>query len=337
MGARASRFGLYFPFLLLALAAGAWTVWWFILADRIERGVEDAAKDLRAAGYTVTFTPPRVDGWPFRSRVRVDDLRIAAPSGHALAAPRLAAEANAYAPDRWILAAPDGLTLTRGAKGETRVTGRALRASVSGTGRRPPRLVLEFLDPEFAAAQGAEPFPIASAGRLVVNLVPRQAGEAGLLFDLVEARGRPGGVLEGMAEGRPFDLRAEAVVTEAHRLRGPGWSQALSAWSAGGGVLTGVEIGAQAGEDSARASSERLALRPDGRLEGQLGLRLVGGTAPLAGLARAPGADPRAAQAAELTARATAALRGEASFRIDFTDGRTRLGVLDLAPAPKAF
>src|SRR5690606_18609648 len=69
MGARAGRFGLIFPFLLVGLAAAVWTGWWFVLADRVRAGVEDAAKDLRAAGYAVTFERPQMDGYPFRTRV----------------------------------------------------------------------------------------------------------------------------------------------------------------------------------------------------------------------------------------------------------------------------
>lgn len=331
--------GILFPFILLALVVGGWSVWWFTLASRLEGELGRAATTLREAGWQVSYADPEVTGWPFRARLVLDDVDVTMPSGHGLRSERLLAEALAYQPDRWVIVAPQGLSLGRGAKGWTAVTGEALRASVSALSRTPPRVVVEFAQPRFAAEEGAEPFPISGAERLILNLIPGPAetGQAGMLFEMTGAEGRPAGVLEAMAERRPFDLRAEADIGEATHLSGSTWGRALSAWAEEGGTLTAVRLEAIAGEDFARGSSDRLAADAGGRMVGDLEVNLRGGTAPLAGLAAAPGVDPRAAAAVRLGVQITSGLRGDTNLTFRFADGRTRVGVIDLGPAPKLF
>lgn len=331
--------GILFPFLLLALAVGGWSVWWNVLAQRLVVGLDDAAKDLRNAGWRVRYAEPRVTGWPFRARLVLDDVSVVMPSGHGLRSERLLAESLAYQPDRWVILAPQGLSLGRAAKGWTAVTGDALRASVSSLDRSPPRVVVEFAGARFQAEQGSEPFPIASAGRLVLNLIPGggDGQTAGLLLDLQDAQPREGGVLQRMTESQPFHLRAEAEVGEAYRLRGRTWPEALGAWASNGGALTEVRTEATAGDDHIRGQSARLAVDAGGRLTGELALDMRGGTAPLEGLAEAPGVDPRAAMAVRLGVQLTSGLRGDTSLTFRFRDGRTVVGPVDLGPAPKVF
>lgn len=339
MSSRRSGCGLLLPLFLVLLVAGGWTVWWNVLASQLRSGLDRQVAALEAAGWEISHDPVQTTGFPFRIELGVANLDAVTPSGHGLRAPRLSAESLAYQPDRWVIVASEGLSLGRGAKGWTAVTGEALRASVSSLDRQPPRLVIEFDQPRFAAEAGAEPFPIAGADSLVINLLPRDAGsrQAGLLFDLVNAEPRPGGALAEMSERRRFNLRAEAVAEEALSLSGPTWSRALSSWRDAGGALTDVRIEATAGEDFARGQSERLTGDASGRLSGELGLNLRGGTAPLAGLARAPGVDPRAAAAVRFGAQLTGGLRGETSLTLRFADGRTIIGPVNLGPAPKLF
>lgn len=328
-----------FLFLLVLIAAGGWSVWWFILSSRLEDGLAVRAQSLRDAGWEVAYAPPRIDGYPFRVRLTLNDLNVVGPSGHGVRADGLQAEALAYALDSWVIVAPEGLSLGRGVKGWVRVTGPALRASISNVQSRPPRLVVEFDQAVFTPEPGAQPFPIASAERLVINLIPQggEAASAGLLFQLVNAEGRPGGTLERMAERRPFNLSAEAEIDQAALLDGRTWRQALSAWGTNAGSLTEVRIEATAGEDYVRGQSDRLATDANGRLMGSLDLELRGGTAPLAGLADAPGVDPRAAAAVRFGARLTSGLRGRTDLPLRFAEGRTYVGPINLGPAPKVY
>lgn len=337
--ARRSGCGIPTLFFLILLVVGGWSGYWWYLSNQIREGLARTETRLEAAGWSIEHAAPRIDGWPFRVHVVLDDVSITGPSGHGVRSASLAAEATAYQLDRWVIVAPEGLELGRGAKGWVAVEGQALRASISGLMRTPPRIVVDFTQPRFTPTAGSEPFPITQAERLVINLIPRegQAGQAGLLFDLTEATPRPTGVLAEMSERRPFDLSAEAVINNAQTLSGSTWREALTAWSQGGGALTEVRLEATAGEDFARGQSDRLTADANGRLQGSLAANLRGGTAPLAGLARAPGVDPRAAAAVTLGAQLTSGLRGETNLTLNFTNGRTVIGPVSLGPAPRLF
>ena len=102
------------------------------------------------------------------------------------------------------------------------------------------------------------------------------------------------GVLASMSENRVFSLSAEGVANQSGLLRGATWSEALAAWSREGGALSQVRLEATAEDDFARGQSDRLSADTNGRLVGDLQVHLRGGTAPIAGMARAPGVDPRA-------------------------------------------
>lgn len=336
---RTGKAGLIIPFAIFGVLLAAWTVWWFVAARQVEARVEAGAAELRKAGYDVHWNELDVSGWPFRTFVRMEGVRLGAPSGHALAAPRLHAEANTYELTRWVLAAPDGLTLTRADKGDVRITGQAVRASVAGVTKTPPRLVVELLKPTFTPAPGAEPFPLASAEKIDFYLRPR-AGEANAgetLFRIVEGRPRPGGVLGGVMGERAFSSQWEGVISHADRFDGPTWSQALRGWSAAGGGLTLLKSETTAGDAKAMAASDRLGVGPDGRLQGVLTLELQNGAGALAALGRAPKVDPGAAAAAGATAATQGALTGETRLSLVFEDGQTRIGPFRLAPAPKVF
>src|ERR1043166_6670490 len=93
---RSGLFGLFWPFLLLLVALGGWTWWWFQVAHGVEQGIDKSAASLRQAGYKISWKQRSVSGWPFRTFVRFQDFRVSAPSGHAFFAPKLDAEANTY-------------------------------------------------------------------------------------------------------------------------------------------------------------------------------------------------------------------------------------------------
>ena len=337
--ARRSGCGIPALFLLILLVVGGWSGYWWYLSTQIRSGLAQTETRLEAAGWSIEHAEPRIDGWPFRIQVTLDDLGVTGPSGHGLRSGRLTAEANAYQLDHWVIVAPDGLDLGRGAKGWVSVEAQALRASISGLLRTPPRVVVEFNQPRFTPTAGSEPFPITEAERLVLNLIPRagQDGQAGILFDLTNATPRPTGVLAEMSERRPFDLSAEAVINNAQTLSGTTWREALTNWSGDGGTLSEVRLEATADGDFARGESERLTADANGRLQGSLAMHLRGGTAPLSGLARAPGVDPRAAAAVTLGAQLTSGLRGETNLTLNFTNGRTVIGPVSIGPAPRLF
>lgn len=342
---RHSRVGLYAPFILVGIALALWSVWWFVLAGQVRQQLDGQAETLRKAGWSVDYDHGGVGGWPFRTRMALTDVRVAAPSGHAVAASDLIAQANSWQPNKWVLVAPDGLTLTRAAKGDVKVTGPAIRASVHGLTQRWPNIAVELAQPVFTPQAGAEAFPISRAKGIEFYMRPHigPATQPGIednvdvLFRLIEAHGRSGGPVEGMAQSGVLTAQVEAVVEHADRLAGPDAAGVLSAWSREGGRFSGVRGEIRAGESGALLSSDWLSARPDGRLQGQLSLKAQKPLPAIAGLARSgSGVNPVGAAGAAAAASASGG-QGDVNLTLVFKDGQTWLGPFALAPAPKLF
>ncbi|NEX95194.1 DUF2125 domain-containing protein, partial [Caulobacter sp. 17J65-9] len=254
---KSSKLGLILPFAIVGVLLAAWSVWWFVVAHKLETGMDAEVANLRRGGYQVSWTDRRVDGWPFRTFVQMQNVKIAAPSGHAIAMPRLHAEANTYALRTWVFAAPDGLTLTRGAKGDVRVTGQAIRGSVTIPRSAPsPHLALELLQPVFTPAAGAERFPLAGAGKVAFELRPRKGSQtdAEARFEIVDGRASAGGTFGDILGERPFSTVWESQITNAERFSGDNWGQSVRAWSVVGGGLTNLKGELTAGTSKANWS-----------------------------------------------------------------------------------
>jgi hypothetical protein len=344
---RHKRSGLFVPIGLFLVALIAWSIWWFVLAGQVQERLGTQVEAMQAGGWDVTYSGTAVSGWPFRVRLEATDVSVGAPSGHALSAPDLAAQANAWNPDKWVLVADEGLLLTRADKGQVAVRGTAIRASVHGLTQRWPNLAVELARPEFTAVAGAEAFPIARAERIELYLRPHlaPAGRPGgdqsvdVLFRLIEAEGRPGGPVEGMAHEGRLTAQIEAVVENAHQLKGPDAAGVFAAWTRAGGRFTAVRGELSAGESRATLSSAGLSAGPDGRLEGEVALQAVKPLPALAGLAGSrTGAVNRAGAAGAAAAGAVAGPAGDdVTLSLQFRDGRTYLGPFPLAPAPRLF
>ena len=100
---RHKRSGLFAPIGLFIIALIAWSVWWFVLAGQVRSQLDQRVEAMRAGGWDVAYTGMTTTGWPFRVRLGAENVSITAPSGLAVAAPDLAAEANAWNPDKWVL------------------------------------------------------------------------------------------------------------------------------------------------------------------------------------------------------------------------------------------
>ena len=338
-----SRRGLAVPFLIVGLLLAAWTGWWFWLTDQVETRLTAQVEVLRQDGWTITHAPVSTTGWPFRTRVSMPQADILAPSGHGVAAPELVAEASAWNPGHWVVVAPNGLTLTRADKGRIAIAGDGLRFSISHLRDRFPDLRAEMIRPTFTALEGAEPFPIVSAERIQLETRPHQTDgkastdELDVLFRLVEARGRPGGPVEGATRQGMLSADVEGTIVGASRLQGMDAAGVFAAWTEAGGRFTAVRGRLKAGDSTALISSDSLSARADGRLQGSLALRAEQPMAAIAGLARSQsGAVNRMGAAGAAAATAGSGAR-PVDLVVQFRDGRTWLGPFALAPAPRLF
>lgn len=70
--------GLY---ALIALAVLAYTVYWFVLADRTEALVDGALADWRADGYALSYTERSTSGYPYRLATEVDGFTLLREQG----------------------------------------------------------------------------------------------------------------------------------------------------------------------------------------------------------------------------------------------------------------
>ncbi|WP_374275554.1 DUF2125 domain-containing protein [Brevundimonas sp.] len=332
-------------FVLLIVGLVAWTGWWFWLVNRVEGEIEARAEGLRERGWTVEWHDQRISGWPFRARFEVRHVTIAAPSGHAIATPRMIAEANAYAPTHWVAVAEEGLVLTRGEdKGRVAIGGGAARASVTRLTAPQPTFALQLVEPEFTALPGSQPFPLSGADRVEVHLRQHQVRDdepsspgrqIDVFFRLEGARGRPQGPIDRMTADARLDLLVEAVVDDAEALRGADIPTALAAWSAAGGRFQTVKGEVRAGDAEALMTSPVLTLSEDGRLQGVVTLDARRATPMLDSLAgRDASGQVEGAPAAPAPTPDTAR---PVELELIFRDGRAYLGAFPIAPAPKLF
>ncbi|MFN4296626.1 MAG: DUF2125 domain-containing protein [Brevundimonas sp.] len=355
--ARARYAPLIIPFAIVLIVLVVWTAWWFWLSQQVRERLDLAAEGLRAQGWEVAYSEPALTGWPFRTRLESRHVRLTAPTGHEIAAPRLIAEANAYRPDRWVVIAGDGLVLTRGDKGRVAVDAPVIRASASGLTQSFPTLALELLDVGFTALPDAEPFPLARAERIELYLQPGRDREAGdgpgdtavqtalpasrrnvdVLFRLIDATGRPGGPIDFMGRGGLFSLQAETVVENFQGLSGPDAPSLLAAWTASGGRFLHVRGEMRAGDSAARLESDELRADEDGRLTGVLRLAADRAAPALTALSRSDTVNRTATVGAAAAAGASEALTGDVELEVEFRDGRAWMGPFNLAPAPELF
>jgi hypothetical protein len=259
------------------------------------------------------------------------------------------AQANAYNPTRWVLAAPNGLTVTRGEKGKTAIRAEGIRMSVHGLTQRWPNVALELEKPVFTALPDAEPFPLKQAALVQFYMRPHLVGsdtptdDVDVLFRLVDGEGRANGPIEGFTQSGMLNAQIEAVIEKASALRkGADAKGLLTAWTAAGGRFIDVKGQLQAGESKAFVSSDALSADAKGQLEGQVFVRAEKPLAAIVGLAGAQqgGALDRAAaaKAAAATPQGGTGDDGQGvELAILFRGGRTYLGPFALAPAPQLF
>jgi hypothetical protein len=334
---KSGRFWLLAPLVLLAVAALAWSGVWLWLSRETTSRLDAARADLQRSGWTLSWASCRVEGYPFRLDVRLDQPRFVSAAGRGLSAPRLEAEAYAYRPQQWLLAFPEGLTIERPLTGPTRVTGERIRASVVAGGGV-PRVSVEGSKLSFTPAGAPILFPLASAGRFEAHLRPHPDGrpEAGLLVRIDEARAAQGTLLQRIGGDPKGRLLWESVVEQPEALRGADWPAAVRNWMAEDGRIRVLQGEAVVGGASAKASAGELTAGGDGRLRGFLDLAIRRAPQALLSLRGAPKVDPAAATVAAAVAEARQT-QEVAPMRLVFEAGVVTVGPVALAPAPKVY
>jgi hypothetical protein len=325
------RLGLYVPFAIAAIIAIAWTGVWIGIRGQAQRTIDADAAILRKAGYEVAWQDRKITGWPFRMDVAFTGLRLREPSGWGFAAPKLEAEAFAYALGHWMVAAEDGFTFTRPHGGPVEVKGRVIRASLTDVTQRPPALSIEGQDLTFAPGPGAQAFSLASAKRVELHLRPGPDDQGAILFKVEDGRTAPAGTLAAFGAGKPVAMVWDSIFSKVSGFKGADLAERSQAWSLAGGQLQVRQAGITAGDASLGAQAGKLTLDSDGYLTGDLDVTVRNGPQAMAALAGAGLVPPESA----LAAAAVMAARPDGRLPLTFQAGQTTLGPVALAPAPK--
>ncbi len=211
---------------LLALAAGAYTGYWFIAAGRLQAGLEKWVAARRAQDYALQWRKESVEGFPLRFRIALADASIARGNSYRIAVPEIAGEALPWDATHWHVTAPRGGTGTAQGVAAT-ISAQSLTGDV--------RLGDDAtdIDVSILALAGAG----ANAGQLAAHItLPRQAPHSdrdlGLaatvqLYHLVLPK--PVTALGDTVENFAIDVKIMGGLT-------PGdWRRALAAWRDEGG------------------------------------------------------------------------------------------------------
>ena len=337
---KTARIGVVAPALLVAIAFGLWSGYWFYTADQVQKRLLGEQKTLINAGYQASIDPFAVTGYPYRMYVDLKNVTVVSPSGEGFAAPEVVAEANAYALTKWIMVAPKGLTLFRGHPGgvelgKIAVTGSALRASVSQLGRPVQTISFQGTDLVLTPSDPSHPFAFNHADVFEFHTRPNPKDPTAVDWEVGvdAARGDQGSLAGDLNPGQPLTLRTEGTVSHPSALKGD-LSTGLAAWSAAGGQVSGLHMLLTAGDLSLNASSPALSVDAQSRLAGHLDLDLSGTYKPIDVLAATRLISPDNLALAKPLLDMTLSTRGTQTFGFDFKNGGAYIGFLKVSNAP---
>lgn len=332
-----SRWGLYLPFILLLIAALAWSGFWFWMRIQTADRMDATAQALRDAGYEVSWSARSIGGYPFRLNVALTEPQIREPSGWAISAPELEAEAFMHGLGDWVFAAPQGFTFTRPQAGPVRVTGELLRASLGQTDRKPPRFDFEGREVKFEPGPGAQPFSLSAAETVNFHLRPGPEDQGAVFLEVEKGQARFSGPIARIAQDGEIALRLDLALSKMSAFGGADWPGAVRSWASAGGEAQVREAGLTAGEALMTVNRGTLTVGNDGRLRGALDVTLREAPRALEVLGE-DGVLPE--DSAETAAAVTAARQGAdaiAQAAITFQAGQTTLGPVAIGPAPRVY
>jgi hypothetical protein len=332
-----SPFWLWAPYVLAALAFAGWSAFWFEVRAQVASAMDQASAQARQQGFDLGWKDRTIGGYPFRIDVVLTQPEVGEPSGWRLAAPQIKAVANAFDLNHWVIAASQGVTLTRPNAGATAIAGDVLRMSWVGQGAAAPRIVVEGLKLTFTPQPGANPFPLASADRAVFYTRPQPDDQVEARLFLDGALASPASRLEVVTGRFPMALMWQGGLSHLTAFRGANAPAAARAWSTAGGALTTTLCGVAAGGRTLGVQSSRLSIDADGRLSGDAALEIKGGGDAMRALGAARAVDPAGAALAARVLDGSDGGGGKVRARLVFQAGSAKFGPIPIAPSPKLF
>lgn len=291
---RRSRFWLYLPFVLIAIAAIAWSGFWLVVRSRVIDAVDTALAREAGLGRSWTCADRSVTGYPFRVELRCASLSLASArwgeevrvqTGPALAVGQI------YTPNLVIaqITGPLQATLPEGRKLD--LGWQRLEASLAHRNGDPERIALVLTEPNASLAAPGLATESWRAASLELHL--RQNPTRPLADQAVDlAIAVKGSVLPaldallGTTEPGDVDIQATATQTQAFRIGlNP---DALEAWRNAGGQIEVTRLVSVKGTTRVEATGQFLidqTHRPAGQIQASLaGVKQIAGI-PVGGLA----------------------------------------------------
>ena len=234
---RRSRFWLYTPFVLLLLAAVAWSVAWFVIRNRAGEALDGWLQAEARGGRQWTCQDRRIGGYPFRIEIVCNALSL--KQGAVTASfGRVEAVAQIYQPRR-VVAEIDGPL--RATDGRVTVQGQwdLLQASVHLAPGGLQRASVAARAPRIAFA-GLAPTEIATSGQsLELHLRPNPSRVAERAYDAAfSIRQARVPALDNLVGGAELtDLDGDVTFTQAEGFRGRPAAVELERWRTAGGQL----------------------------------------------------------------------------------------------------
>jgi hypothetical protein len=321
------RFWLLAPYVAVIVLLVGYCAAWFIVKNQIETRLDGAASGLRARGYDLELTDRRIGGFPFRMRVSFGRLKLGSTSGWAVEAQGPVAQAYLHDLTHWVLVLPQGLTVDRPNAGPLTITGQAIRASVSGVTRSPWRIAIQGVGLSFTPGPSGKPFYLDAADRFEAYLRPTAdgVGDGEYLLRLEGAKPHPHTVAWNLSPEAPVRATVQGRIFRLASATGPNWHSAVRAWATAGGQVSFTQGSAQGGATAIAVLPSTVWVDSQGRLEGDIVLRL-NQSPPV--LETENGVQPVPPQPPA---------EGGVPFNFDFHNGLTRLGPVPLGPAPKIY
>ena len=329
---------IFLLYAVLAAAAAAWTVWWFVVAARVEAFVDAQTAELRSGAAALSWGGRRTTGYPYRVAVEFSEPEAAWTAGGAewrWRGARVIGYVEPWDPRHVIVVVRGENLLERTRDGRTDAwtveAGGARASLVLDESWRPLRALVDIF--------GIGAAPLGRSGNW--------AGARKALLAVRRSEGAAGGV-DAAVTVEDVWLPRDAVGLFGQRIAlasaratatGPApaaWSAAeLARWRDGGGVLEITALEVEWGALSLRGAG-RLGLDAALRPEGEIAARIAG-VPELADLLAGRGIiDPDAARglglAADLLAEAPAG-GGPPAVPMPIA---ARGGALSLGPVPVA-
>ena len=280
---RRPRWGIFIPSILLAIAALAWSGFWFYAASQAGVAIDAWRTQEAKAGRVYDCADRKIAGFPFRFEVTCSGATVSLVSQTAKNTPftakldKILVLAQVYDPKRVIAEFSAPATLSDRATHESFVVNwTSARSSVFGLPAVPQRASLVFDDPSISRADASGQAPLARAKH--IELHGRLADGSTSDHPVIETALQ---VNQASVQGLhpllsdPFDADIRAKISGLSDLTPKPWPQRFREIQAAGGHLEIVQSRVQQGDLIAVAAG-KLGLTANGGLDGELQMTVAG-------------------------------------------------------------